>query len=146
MELGAAGMARTYTAVLVKDEQGRYLASVPALKGCHTWGADIGEALMMAREAIEGYLAVLQEDGGPIPEEGRLVPVEMGEAREAPFARWQRLGGGEGHRSFDGLSHIARWRPSGAGGPSGQHRTTNSRTATTAGPSDRLGGLESPPH
>lgn len=83
MELGAAGMARTYTAVLVKDEQGRYLASVPALKGRHTWGVDIGEALMMAREAIEGYLAVLQEDGHPIPEEGRQVPVEMGEAREA---------------------------------------------------------------
>jgi predicted RNase H-like HicB family nuclease len=83
MELEAAGMARTYTAVLVKDEDGRYSVSVPALPGCHTWGADIGEALMMARDAIEGYLAVLQEDGDPIPEEGGPVLVDMGEAREA---------------------------------------------------------------
>ena len=76
-------MARTYTAVLVKDEQRRYCVSVPALPGCHTWGADIGEALMMARDAIEGYLAVLQEDGDPIPEEGNQVLPDIGEAGEA---------------------------------------------------------------
>lgn len=80
-------MSHTYTAVLVRDEEGRYCVSVPALKGCHTWGADIGEALMMARDAIGGYLPVLREDGDPIPEEGPHLVLDIGDAREALIYR-----------------------------------------------------------
>lgn len=80
---GGENVTRTYTAVLVRDEDGRYCVSVPALKGRHTWGADIGEALMMARDAIEGYLCVLREDGDPPPEEGPQLLLDIGDAREA---------------------------------------------------------------
>jgi len=73
----------TYTVVVRRDPEGRYLVSVPALKGCHTWGDTLPEALEMAQEAISGYLAVLQEDGDPAPADTPDVSVNMAETAEA---------------------------------------------------------------
>jgi predicted RNase H-like HicB family nuclease len=73
----------TYTVVVRRDREGRYLVSAPALKGCHTWGETLPEALDMAREAITGYVAVLQEDGDPIPPDDPNVSVNMAETAEA---------------------------------------------------------------
>jgi len=73
----------TYTVVVRRDPEGRYLVSVPALKGCHTWGSTLPEALDMAQEAISGYLAVLQEDGDSAPPDTPNVSVDMAETAEA---------------------------------------------------------------
>lgn len=62
-------MALTYHVVAVREEDGRYSASVPAVPGCHTWGHDLAEALAMAEEAIELYLECLKEDGEVPPTE-----------------------------------------------------------------------------
>jgi antitoxin HicB len=40
---------------------------VPALPGITTEGETLDEALVMVKEAIEGYLEVLREQGEPIP-------------------------------------------------------------------------------
>jgi antitoxin HicB len=77
----------TYTVVLIPAEEGGYTVLVPALPGCVTEGDTLTEALLMAEDAIEGYLAVLAEDGDPIPDEGDSVSVKLGGAREAILRR-----------------------------------------------------------
>ena len=73
----------TYTVVLMREEDGGYSVSVPALKGCHTQGDDLPEALWMTQDAIQGYLAVLEEDGDPIPPDSPQVSFDMAAATEA---------------------------------------------------------------
>ena len=73
--------------IVSKGEAGYYVARVPALKGCHTWGATLPEALEMAQEAIGGYLAVLQEDGDSPPPDTPNVNVDMAETAEAFVCR-----------------------------------------------------------
>ncbi len=63
---------RQYTVILTPDpEEGGYTVRVPALPGCNTQGDTREEALVNAREAIEGYLETLKDLGRPIPEETR---------------------------------------------------------------------------
>ncbi len=45
-----------FEVVLEKDETGAFIADVPVLPGCHTFGASKKEALANIREAIELYL------------------------------------------------------------------------------------------
>ena len=54
-----------FTVIIEKDEDGIYVGSVPALKGCHSHGKTIDELLKNVKEAIELCLEV-QKD---IPEE-----------------------------------------------------------------------------
>ena len=44
------------TVVIQKDEDGRFNASCPELKGCHSYGNTFDEALNNIREAIDLYL------------------------------------------------------------------------------------------
>lgn len=52
----------SFTVLLEKDEDGVYVASVPALPGCHTQAMTLEEIYPRIREAIELYLEVLKED------------------------------------------------------------------------------------
>lgn len=45
-----------FEVVIEKDETGAFIADVPVLPGCHTFGASKREALANIREAIELYL------------------------------------------------------------------------------------------
>jgi len=47
--------------ILQKDEDSYYVASCPALKGCHSQGRTKREALANIREAILGCFEVLNE-------------------------------------------------------------------------------------
>ena len=76
-------MEATYTVVLMREEDGGYSVSVPALKGCHTQGETLAEALLMAEDVIRLYLQVLEEDGKPTPPDTPNVSVDMREATEA---------------------------------------------------------------
>lgn len=75
-------MKATYTVVLMREEDGGYSVSVPALKGCHTQGDDLPEALWMAQDAIQGYLSVLEEDGDSMPPDVNTVAFDWGDAKE----------------------------------------------------------------
>lgn len=57
----------TYTVLFRKAKGGGYVASVPMLPGCMTQGETFEETEENIVEAIEGYLAVLKEDGEEIP-------------------------------------------------------------------------------
>ena len=70
--------AAHYTAILEREEDGGYHAFVPTLKGCHSQGDTLEEAIENIREAIEVYLESLRNAGEPIPVEDILIrPVEV---------------------------------------------------------------------
>ena len=71
-------MERAYTVVFVRDEDGRLCVHVPAIKGCHTWGETLPEAIEMAKEAMQCHLEALEICGDPIPEDLPLtLPAGM---------------------------------------------------------------------
>ena len=47
--------------VIEQDETGYYVAEVPALPGCVTQGKTIAEAKINIKEAIIGWLAVMND-------------------------------------------------------------------------------------
>ena len=49
---------KTFKAIIERDENGFFVASVPALPGCHTQGKTVREALLRLREAAELCLEV----------------------------------------------------------------------------------------
>ena len=55
--------------ILHRDEDGYWVAECPSLPGCATQGGTKAEALENIREAIEGYIEVLKEDGKEIPDD-----------------------------------------------------------------------------
>jgi predicted RNase H-like HicB family nuclease len=55
--------------MLYLGEDGYWVAECPSLPGCISQGETKQQALANIREAIEGYIAALQEDGLPVPEE-----------------------------------------------------------------------------
>ena len=73
----------TYTVVFVREDDGGYCVHVPALKGCHTQGDDLPEAMRMAVEAIELYLESLAAHGDPIPVDVAECSVDVRGAQEA---------------------------------------------------------------
>jgi predicted RNase H-like HicB family nuclease len=52
-------MRRDFTVIVERDDEGNYVASVPALAGCHTQARSLDELIERVREAI----AVCLEDG-----------------------------------------------------------------------------------
>ncbi len=64
-----------FSVVLTRDDEGNWLASVPAIPGCHTWGRTRTEALANAKEAIAGCLESLTATGDGVP--GAEAAVEI---------------------------------------------------------------------
>ena len=48
-------------------EEGGYIVSCPQLPGCVTQGETVEEALVMIKDAIQGYIASLQKHDEPLP-------------------------------------------------------------------------------
>jgi len=51
-------MTREFDVVVERDEQGYYVASVPALRGCHTQAKSLDKLMSRIQEAIELCLEV----------------------------------------------------------------------------------------
>ena len=56
-----------YTVIFESAEEGGYIVSVPSLPGCQTQGETFEEAVKMVKDAIKGYLEVLNEQKLEIP-------------------------------------------------------------------------------
>lgn len=64
--------------IVYLDEDGFWVAECPSLPGCNSQGTTRAEALANIRDAIEGYIAVLKQDGLPVPDETReVVTLDM---------------------------------------------------------------------
>ena len=59
--------AREYEVVLSPEPEGGFSVFVPELPSVATQGDTRDEALAMAKEAIEGYLEVMEEEGWEVP-------------------------------------------------------------------------------
>jgi antitoxin HicB len=66
-KLERMSIGREYEIVLQPEPEGGFSVFVPELPSVATQGKTVEEATEMAKEAIEGYLEVMQEDGLPIP-------------------------------------------------------------------------------
>ncbi len=58
-----------------QDEAGYYVAEVPALPGCMSQGKTREEALTNIKEAIEGWLEVMESKQSPDP--AHLIEVAV---------------------------------------------------------------------
>src|SRR5947207_15146094 len=66
-----------YTVVLEQEEDGGYVASVPALPGCVSQGDTRAEALNNIREAMELYVEDCRDAGDPVPTEAGKEFIEI---------------------------------------------------------------------
>jgi predicted RNase H-like HicB family nuclease len=55
--------------VIYPGEDGYWIAECPSLPGCVSQGKTREEAAQNIKEAIRGYVAALEDDGLPVPEE-----------------------------------------------------------------------------
>ena len=69
MKRSIAVSSYTYSVILEPMEEGGFLVRVPALPEIVTYGDDEGEALAMAKDAIELVLVSRSERGEEIPQE-----------------------------------------------------------------------------
>jgi len=65
--------SRYFTIILEREEDGGYHAFCPSLKGCHTQGDTLDEAIQNVREAIEAYVESLKAHGEEVPAEDILI-------------------------------------------------------------------------
>jgi len=55
--------------ILYLGEDGYWVAECPSLPGCISQGKTNEEAIINIKEAIQGYIVALKEDGLSVPEE-----------------------------------------------------------------------------
>jgi predicted RNase H-like HicB family nuclease len=55
--------------VIYPGEDGWWVAECPSLPGCISQGETREEAVANIKEAIQGYVKALEEDGLPVPDE-----------------------------------------------------------------------------
>ena len=61
---------------LFKKEKEKYLVSVPDLKGCHTFGDSLPDAIEMAEDAIAMWLCLAEDNKEDIPEASAFDVVQ----------------------------------------------------------------------
>ncbi len=55
--------------IIYPGEDDYWVVECPSLPGCISQGKTKEEAIINIREAIQGFIAALEEDGIPVPEE-----------------------------------------------------------------------------
>lgn len=55
--------------IVYPGDDGFWVAECPSLPGCISQGGSKEESVANIKEAIQGYIAALEEDGLPIPAE-----------------------------------------------------------------------------
>jgi len=64
---------RKYTVVIERDEEGYYVATVPALRGCHTQARTLDTLMKRVREVIE----LCVENGDTLDQPLELVGIQQ---------------------------------------------------------------------
>jgi predicted RNase H-like HicB family nuclease len=59
-------VTKQFDVVIERDAAGNYVASVPAIPGCHTQARSLDELLVRIREAIEVNLETAGDDNEPL--------------------------------------------------------------------------------
>jgi predicted RNase H-like HicB family nuclease len=59
-------MVKEFDVVIERDAEGTYVASVPAIPGCHTQARSLDDLMVRVREAIEVNLEAVGDDSEPL--------------------------------------------------------------------------------
>jgi len=70
-------LSLSYKILLRPEPEGGYTVNVPALPGCITYGVDLEEAKLNAKEAIELYIESLKEHGEDIPSDEDVLEYNL---------------------------------------------------------------------
>jgi len=62
-----------YTIVIRPDDNGTFVAYVPAISGCHAWGRTPGEARAELTHVFEMIQEEYKEEGRPLPRDIELT-------------------------------------------------------------------------
>jgi antitoxin HicB len=66
---------RTFRVVITKQEDGGYMANIPSLTHCFSFGETIDEAMENLHEALEGVIETMEENGWAIPDDSQNMEV-----------------------------------------------------------------------
>ncbi len=64
-----------FTVILEKDEDGVYVATVPALPGCISDGNSVEEAMSNIKGTISGFIEDMKADGETIPHDVDMIGI-----------------------------------------------------------------------
>ena len=67
----------TYRILLNPEPEGGFTVTVPSLPGCVTYGETLDQALEMAKEAILGYIEMLNEMNEPVPDDSNTLEYSL---------------------------------------------------------------------
>lgn len=70
-------MKAKYTVIFDLEEDGRVIASVPGVPGCHAYGKTQSEAVRRVKSALKFYLQELLKAGKKPPKQAKPVTVEI---------------------------------------------------------------------
>ena len=65
-----------------EDTEDKYMAEIPALPGCRTWGDTTAETLRILESVAEAFIQSYLEHGDPLPTEVVTSPVVTGQVDE----------------------------------------------------------------
>jgi antitoxin HicB len=68
---------RIFKVIITKQEDGGYMANIPTLNHCFSFGETIEEAIENVKEALEGVLLVMEEKGVPINDDSEKIEVSI---------------------------------------------------------------------
>ena len=66
-----------FTVVLDRENDGRIIASVPGVPGCHAYGRSPSEAIKRVTRSLHFYLETAQSLGIPVPKQVNPVAVQV---------------------------------------------------------------------
>ena len=67
----------TFRIIIEPDEKGMFHGYVPALSGCHTFGATIKETRKNLKDAISVYVSSLITDGEKVSKDNNLSSLDI---------------------------------------------------------------------
>jgi predicted RNase H-like HicB family nuclease len=70
---GMAGNIDAYTVVIRPDDNGSFVAYVPAIEGCHAWGLSPDQARAELAHVFEMITDEYQRSGRPLPPDVELA-------------------------------------------------------------------------
>lgn len=70
-------MTTRFTVVLDREVDGRVIASVPGMPGCHAYGRTPAGAVRRVKSALRFYLKEILREGNRVPIQPKPVAVEI---------------------------------------------------------------------
>jgi antitoxin HicB len=68
---------QTFRVVITKDEDGTFIADIPSLNHCTSYGDTLELAMANIKEALAGTIEVMLEEGIPVPDDSNQIEYSL---------------------------------------------------------------------